>query len=211
MFTNIAYNIILLFSICFSQPPVTLGEFIKRKNQMNQELDVIDAYKLKVGSAFLFGKLDAFLSEMGLPAKVSIAKKEVEIKSKIDLDKIVSDTKPPQIVVLQYTAIEMWYAYDGEIIPFSIDFRKFKNKVTYEETTFDSNYPLKKFVSQYPNSANSSFKLPSSFFEMATKETGKDLKHYLLTRKSKDDAGAAPMVEFTFQNEKLIYIFFANF
>jgi hypothetical protein len=33
----------------------------------------------------------------------------------------------------------------------------------------------------------------------------------MLIRKSKDDPNATPMVEFTFENDKLIFILFANF
>ncbi len=70
---------------------------------------------------------------------------------------------------------------------------------------------IQQFKKQFPKSANPSFALPQSLFEIATKEKGANFQHVMLMRKSKDDPNATPMIEFTFDNGRLIFILFANF
>jgi hypothetical protein len=146
---------------------------------------------------------------MGIPGKVTLNQTDFTIQSQTDLKKIVSTAKEPQILTLHYPGIDMWYAYDNSIIPFSIDFRKTDRSVTYETSTFDTTYTIDQFKKQFPKSASSA--LPVSMFENVTQEKSADLEHFMLRRKSKDDANATPMVEFTFNRGKLIYILFANF
>ena len=181
------------------------------KETMSLNYDILDAYKLKFGNTLLFGNYQNYISEIGLPSKVTVYKTDYEIKSQTDLDKAVATGKNSDIITLHYPGIEMWYTFNNTIIPATIDFRKTENKINYGETTFDKNYTLEQFKKQFPNSANPSFQLPQSFFEMATQSKGSDLKHYILIRKTKDDPNAEPMIEFTFEKGKLIFIFFANF
>ena len=181
------------------------------KETMSLDYDILDAYKLKFGNTFLFGNYQSFISEIGLPSKVTVFETNYEINSQTDLEKAVATGKNSDIVTLHYPGIEMWYTFNNSIIPATIDFCKTKNKLKYGETTFDNDYTLEQFKKQFPNSANPSFQLPQSFFEMATKGKGSDLKHYILIRKTKDDPDADPMIEFTFEKGKLIFIFFANF
>lgn len=174
-------------------------------------MDFLDAYKLTIGKTFLYGNYENFITDMGIPGKVTITETDFDINSKADLDKVIATAKNPNIVTLHYPGIDMWFAYDNSIVPSTIDFRKIDKSVLYGETTFDKTYTFEQFKKQFPNSANPSFTLPQSLFELATKEKGANLKHYMLMRKSKDDPNATPMVEFTFDNGKLIFILFANF
>lgn len=174
-------------------------------------MDFIYAYKLTIGKTSLYGDYDKFINDMGIPSKVTIVKADFEIKSKADLDKVIARAKDPDIVTFHYPGIDMWFGYDNYIIPSTIDFRKTDKSVTYGQTTFDTTYSIEQFKKQFPNSANPSFILPQSLFEIMTKEKGANFKHYMLMRKSKDDPNATPMVEFTFDNDKLIFILFANF
>jgi hypothetical protein len=64
------------------------------------DIDIIDAYKLTIGKTFLFGKYDAFITDIGIPTKVSIAKTEYPVSSKSDLDNIIAKAKNPDIVTL---------------------------------------------------------------------------------------------------------------
>jgi hypothetical protein len=178
---------------------------------MDLDMDFLDAYKLTIGETYLYDNYENFIKDIGLPSKVTVTKTEFAINSKVDLDKVVANAKDPNIVTLHYPGIDMWFSYDNYIIPSTIDFRKTEKSVTYGETMFDRNYTIEQFKKQFPKSTNSSFKLPQSLFEIATKEKGANFQHYRLMRKSKDDPNATPMIEFTFDNGNLIFILFANF
>ena len=181
------------------------------QKQTSMDFDIIDAYKLTIGKTFLFGKYDSFIADIGIPTKVSIAKTEYPVKSKADLDNVVAKAKNPDIVTLHYNGIDMWYGYDNIIIPYFIDFQTTDKTITYGDTKFDKSYTEDQFKKQFPKSGNPSFQMPQSFFGMLTGKTGSNYKHFIVTRKSKDDPEASPMVEFTFDNGKLIFILFANF
>jgi hypothetical protein len=192
-------------------PQADILTLYQQDRNMEFDLDFLDAYKLTIGKTFLYGNYDSFIADMGIPHKVSITRADFTIQSKADLDKVVSTAKAPQIVTLHYPGIDMWYAYDNSIIPSAIDFRKTDKSITYGTTTFDTTYTIDQFKKQFPNSAKTSFALPQSLFETMTHEKGSNLDHFLLMRKSKDDPNATPMIEFTFDKGKLIYILFANF
>jgi hypothetical protein len=178
---------------------------------MDLDMDFLDAYKLIIGKTFLYGNYENFIANIGIPSKVTITKTDFTINSKADLDKVIATAKNPNIVTLHYPGINMWFAYDNSIIPSTIDFRKTDKSVSYGETTFDKAYTLEQFKKQFPKSANPSFTLPQSLFEITTNEKGANFQHYMLMRKSKDDPNATPMIEFTFDNGNLIFILFANF
>ena len=214
--TNLFLSILLttIFSACANhdnQALVDTLSYTHQEKNMDLDMDFIDAYKLTIGKTFLYGNYDSFINDMGIPDKVTITKTDFEIKSKADLDKVVATAKDPNIVTFHYPGIDMWFGYDNYIIPSTIDFRKTDKSVTYGQTTFDTTYSIEQFQTQFPKSANPSFSLPQSLFEIATKEKGANFKHYMLIRKSKDDPNATPMIEFTFDNDKLIFILFANF
>jgi hypothetical protein len=214
--TNIFISILLtsIFASCLNnenQPRADTLVFKNQEKNMDLDMDFLDAYKLTLGKTFLYGNYENFINDIGIPSKVTITKTEFAINSKADLEKVVATAKDPNIVTLHYPWIDMWYGYDNYIIPSTIDFRKTDKGVTYGETTFNKAYTIEQFKKQFPKSANPTFKLPQSLFEIATKEKGANFEHYMLMRKSKDDPSATPMIEFTFDNGKLIFILFANF
>jgi len=193
------------------QPLTDNNNSIQQPEIKNMDFDILDAYKLTFGKTFLFGNYDTFIGDIGLPNKVTVFKTDFSINSKTDLDKAVFTAKNPAIVTLHYPGIDMWYTYENSIVPSTIDFRKTEKSVTYGETIFDKNYTIEQFKKQFPNSATLSFEMPESFFEMVTKEKGVEFKHFMLKRKTKDDPTAEPLLEFTFENGKLIFVMFANF
>lgn len=214
--TNFFLTIILttIFSACTNHDSQHHADTLSYNHQekiMDLDMDFIDAYKLTIGKTFLYGNYDSFINDMGIPSMVTITKTDFEIKSKADLDNVIATAKDPNIVTLHYPGIDMWFGYDNYIIPSTIDFRKTEKSVTYGQATFDTTYSIEQFKKQFPKSANPSFNLPQSLFEITTKEKGVNFKHYMLMRKSKDDPSATPMVEFTFDKGKLIFILFANF
>jgi len=214
--TNLFFSIVLtsIFSSCANhdnEPRLDTLNYKHQEKRMDLDMDFLDAYRLTLGKTYLYGNYENFIKDIGIPSKVTITKTEFVINSKADLDKVVATAKDPNIVTLHYPGIDMWFGYDNYIIPSTIDFRKTDKSVTYGETIFDKNYTVKQFKKQFPKSANPSFKLPQSLFEIATKEKGANFEHYMLMRKSKDDPNATPMIEFTFDNGNLIFILFANF
>jgi hypothetical protein len=203
-----------IFSSCANhdnQPHPDTSIYKNEEKTMDLDMDFLDAYKLTIDKTYLYGNYEKFIKDIGIPSKVTITKTEFPINSKADLDKVVATAKDPNIVTLHYPGIDMWYGYDNYIIPSTIDFRKTDKSLTYGETMFDKNYTVEQFKKQFPKSANPSFKLPQSLFEIETKEKGANFEHYMLMRKSKDDPNATPMIEFTFDNGNLIFILFANF
>ncbi|MBO9205451.1 MULTISPECIES: hypothetical protein [Niastella] len=177
---------------------------------MKLDFDYIDAYKFTIGKTYLYGNLDSFLSEMGLPNMVTL-KKDFNIHSKADLDQVLSTAKTPEIATLHYPGIDMWYGYENDIIPSTIDFRKTDKSVTYGTTIFNKAYTIDQFKKQFPISANHKSALSQSFFEIVTLENGKNMKHFYVVRKSKDDPNATPLIEFTFDKGNLIFLTFSNF
>ena len=214
--TNYFFSILLttIFSSCVNNDNRPLVDVSNNNNQekpMDLDMDFLNAYKLTIGKTFLYGNYENFIIDIGLPSKVTITKTDFAINSKADLDKVVATAKDPNIVTLHYIGIDMWFTYDNNIVPSTIDFRKTDKSITYDETTFDNTYTLEQFKKQFPKSAKPSFALPQSLFEITTNEKGANFEHYMLVRKSKDDPNATPLIEFTFDNGKLIFILFANF
>lgn len=214
--TNIFLAILLatIFSGCTNhenKPHADTLSYKHQENNIDLDMDFIDAYKLTIGKTFLYGNYDSFINDMGIPSRVIITGNDFEIKSKKDLAKVIASAKNPEIIRLIYPGIEMWFGYDNYIIPSTIDFRKTNKIITYGQTTFDKNYSIEQFKKQFPKSANPSFKLPESLFEIATKEKDSNFEHFILIRKSKDDPNATPIIEFTFDKGKLIFILFVNF
>ncbi len=214
--TNFFLSILLTttFSACANhdnQPQVDTSTYTTQEKNMDLDMDFLDAYKLAIGKTFLYGNYENFITNMGIPSKVTITKTDFVITTKAELDKVVATAKDPNIVTLHYPGIDMWFTYDNSIVPSTIDFRKTDKSVTYGQTTFDTTYSIEQFKKEFPKSANTSFKLPQSLFEIMTKEKGANFENYLLMRKSKDDPNATPMIEFTFENGKLVFILFANF
>lgn len=209
---NTLYLFILSTLItCTSSEKNPSSKKIENLNKNAMNYDIIDAYQLKINQVNLFGNYDEFIAEMGIPISVSIAKTEYRVHSKEEMDKIIAQAKNPQIVTLHYKGIDMWYTYDNSIIPFSIDFANTDKTVTYAEVNFNRQYSVEQFKKQFPTSGNPSFQLPQSFFGMQTGKSGSNYSHFIVTRKSKENPKANPLLEFTFEDGKLLFIFFVNF
>lgn len=214
--TKLFLSIILtsIFSTCVNKKNKTSIDTSSHDNQqksMDLNMDFLDAYKLKIGKTYLYGKYEDFIADFGLPNKLTIIKKDFMISTKQELDTLVKNAKDISSVTLHYPGIDMSYADDNGLIPFHIDFRKFTKGITYGQIIFDTTYTVEQFRKAFPRSSNPEFSLPQSLFEITTKEEGDGFKHFMLYRKSKDDLNATPMIEFTFRNDQLIFILFANF
>ena len=213
--TNIVFfTLVTVFLACQSNTDskrIDGNDVIEPNKKVKMDFDFLDAYKLKLGNTILYGRYDSLLFNLGLPNKVTVVKTEYSFESKTDLDKAISTATNPDIVTLHYPGIDIWYTYDNSVVPFTIDFRKLNGSISYGETIFDKNYKFEQFKKQFPNSANPSFKMPQSIFEITTKESGSDFKSFILKRKTKTDPNAEPLIEFTFDNNSLMFIVFANF
>jgi hypothetical protein len=210
----IAVFVISILSSCNNQSSKDAGsanQSVQQTENKKMDFNILDAYKLTLEKTFLYGDYSNFISVIGLPDSVTVFKTKFLIDSKAALEKAVLTAKDPDVATLHYPGIDMWYSYNNSIIPFTIDFRKTTKSVSYGETLFDSNYTFEQFKRQFPISATPSVQMPGSLFGLATKEKGEKFKHFLLKRKSKDDPNAEPLVEFTFENNKLIFVMFANF
>ena len=177
-------------------------------------VDIIDAYELAFDRTYIFNDFNTFITEIGLPNTVSVFRDTISISSKEELDKLIASSIQKggtDIINLQYTGFQMGFMPDDRIVPENIDFRKTDKSIQYNGTTFDQTYTVDMFKKQFPSSGSFALDNEMSLFGMTTNERDEGLKHYMLLRKSKDDPYAEPTLELTFKNNKLIYIFFANF
>ena len=145
--TNFFLSILLTttFSACSNhdnQAHVDTSTFNNQEKNMDLDMDFLDAYKLTIGKTFLYGNYENFITDIGIPSKVTITKTDFVIGSKADLDKVVATAKDPNIVTLHYPGIDMWFTYDNSIVPSTIDFRKTDKSVTYGQTKFDTTYSI---------------------------------------------------------------------
>lgn len=178
-------------------------------NKEASELDLIHVYDLKIGNAPLFGSIHEQLNVLGLPKQISQHHKQIAFKTSNDVLSAVK--KGGEFSIVSFEGIEFWCFSDLESIPSKIDFRRLEKKVSDKKMVFSKNYELNDFEKDFPNSFKNSPKMAVSFFQMATNESLNGLKHYYIERVTKSDPENRPLVEFTFKDDKLIYIFFANF
>jgi len=197
-------GIFLCSSILF-----TVEENGSSSTQSIKELDAIDAYKLKIENVELFGNVSSQMELFGLPEQVLQLNKKAEFTTVEDVVQIIK--KSIDYTVVKYPGIDFWCFNDMESIPFKVDFRKLGKGVTNGRVTFSAQYEINDFSKDYPNSFANSPQIHRSFFEMTTLEQGDGLKHFYVERATKSDPNVKLLIEFTFKNDKLIYIFFANF
>lgn len=179
------------------------------KENSTSELNLINAYNLKIENVPMFGNLNSQIDLFGLPDKVLQQNKELKYKTKKDILTQVKDNQ--NFTILNFKGIEFWCFDDFDCVPTKIDFRRFDKKISNGKLFYNKDYTLNSFKKEFPKSFKNSPKMPISFFEMATKEKTDDFKHYFVERYTKDDANVKLLIEFTFKNDKLIYIFFSNF
>ena len=175
------------------------------------DTDFIDVYKLTIGKCKLFVQFDTFITLNGLPIKLTIGNKDFEVKTKDEIIKLIKSATEPNVVIsLKYQGFEMWYT-KGDVVPFTIDLRKTEPKINYGDiAVFDKNFSLTQYNKLFPNSTKNKLPPDLTLFKTITGETGKQVKSFMLLRKSKEDENAQLTVEFTFENDKLIFICFMN-
>jgi hypothetical protein len=132
-----------------------------------------------------------------------------------DINDILSQNETEGFLVeLYFNGIEMNIWQDKRIMPTAIDFRETTESINYKDIVFNSNYTLEQFKVDYPKSfnygENSLIPEIESLFKIYTQTSEEQYRHFMLYRKSKDNFFIDLLVEFTFENEKLIYIFFSN-
>jgi hypothetical protein len=175
----------------------------------------INAYKMTVNGTPLFGKADKFITVMGLPQKARVGKNEYSIKTMDDINDILSQNEAEGFLVeLFFNGIEMNIWQDKRIMPTAVDFRETMESVNYRKIVFNSDYSLEQFKADFPKSfiygKNGLIPGIEPLFKVYTQTSGGQYRHFMLYRKSKDNFFVDLLVEFTFKNEKLIYIFFSN-
>ncbi|GHU38082.1 hypothetical protein FACS1894172_21630 [Spirochaetia bacterium] len=178
-------------------------------------IDKINVYKMTLENTPLFGNIDKIIAVMGLPEKVMIEQKEYEIKTIDDLNNLVLQSKKEKFEINAiFNGTEMFIRHDKRTMPIFFDFRKINESIVYGNTIFNTAYTMEQFAEQFPQSfsfgKDGLIEGIESLFKIKTKETGSQYRHFMLYRRSKDNIFATPMVEFTFENERLICIFFAN-
>jgi hypothetical protein len=174
-----------------------------------KEFDTLDVYRLNIGSTYLFTRYDNFITSFGLPSKATVGKDTFEVRSaELMLNKFRS-ASPSTVTSLLYPGIVMQY-FDEVVVADEIDFRNTPLTLTYNNISFNQNYTFSKFKVDFPTSATNSFKVDPSFYEVVTKEKSENVKHFYVTRRSKSAPDEILFVEFTFKNDKLIYLCFSN-
>lgn len=184
----------------------------------SREIDIVNAYEFKFDNTLLFNEYDKFIAEMGLPNRFITFTDTVDIKTKEELDIAIKNEidSGKQILQLHYPGYIMNYFPDNLIVPEKIDFRQTQNSIQFNEIFFDHNFTVKEFRKLFPVSGLAPSMYEHSLFKIVTKETIPDTEHYMVLRKSVDvppflEMEEGPIIEFTFQKGKLIYMYFANF
>ena len=181
---------------------------------INRGMEKIDAYKMRFDESPLFGDFDAFINSVGLPPAVVVLGDTFEIKTQEDLNQaiVLCEEKHADGLRLQYNGFEMEYMYNNYIAPVAIDFRQTKRDIYFNDVVFNGDFSMEKYTQMFPMSViNRTDHTVGSLFQIYTQESGEEYDHFSVFRKSKDGPFADPMIEFTFKDGKLIYIFFANF
>ena len=173
--------------------------------------ELINPYIIKFGDILLFDNIDNYVNELGLPSKVSQNKNDIEIANNNELKSLLIQSKEDQITELLFEGVEVWAFSNLGVLPMKIDLRKLKKEIHYKDKVWDSNYSINDLKKDFPNTLSNQPNTPISFFSMSTGEFSDSHQSKILYRKTKDNPDATPLVEFTFENDKLIYIFFANF
>lgn len=184
----------------------------------SREIDIVNAYEFKLDNTVLFNSYDQFVEEIGLPDRFITFTDTIDIKSKEELDRVIKYEvdSGKQILELHYPGYIMNYFPDNLIVPEKIDFRKTDKSIQFNDVFFDRDFTVEAFRKLFPVSGFTQLGGEFSLFSMVTKETIPGLEHYMVLRKSVDvpsylEMEEGPVIEFTFQEGKLIYMYFANF
>lgn len=200
-------NIILFIALA-----AILGLIAYRRFRM-MGIDSMNVYKLYLGKSKVFTKMRKFISEQGLPTEAIIHTDIISISSMDDIYDAINKSHELGLELnLLYEGYTMNYFSDGRLVIFSIDLRISNQGLKYKNIIFDNDFTFSDFETMFPHSANIPLRnIGQSLFEINTKEWLPQSESFMVTRWSKDNIFATPTVEFTFLDNKLIYIFFANF
>ena len=193
---------------------ISCGNNSNRANIMG--IDIVNAYEFKFGKTPVFNEYDKFIDEIGLPKTFTAFKDTTEIQSRSQLDSVVTEATKlnTDMLYLNYEGFVMDYFPDSRIVPVSIDFRKTDKSILFNDVTFDTNFTVKQFKKLFPMSGAMPLDSSLGLFRIITKENIPNLEHYIISRESVDVSPFSedgPTIEFTFENGKLIYMYFANF
>ena len=178
-------------------------------------VDSMNVYRLRMGGAPVYTRLRKFIRVHGFPPAVKIKGVMIPVHSEEDLNELIgSDYTSRYELDLCYNGFRMNYFLGGRLVITDIDFRKTEQVLTYGNLVFDRHFTYSDFSEVFPLSAAQDVYHSTgiqSLFELNTGESACNKETYMVIRWSKDNLLAHPTVEFTFQDGKLIYIFFANF
>jgi hypothetical protein len=144
-------------------------------------MDKIDAYQLTINKTFLFGTFKDFTETNGIPTIVSVGENVFKISK---IEDVVSAINTPinslSIISLKYEGIDMWYL-DGDLLPFTIDFRKTKQKVVYKgQYVFDPDFSFEEFKKVFPKSATEALSPEMSLYHTISKDNSTNWKSFIL-------------------------------
>jgi len=184
-----------------------------RRRQMG--IDLMNVYRLRMDGVPVFTRLQKFLRIYGIPPEVRIRRESYPIHSEDEFYTLLDRAcKDGDEFDLHYEGFVMNYFRDTRLIITSIDFRKTELGLDYGDWRFDRSFTFGDFEALFPISAGMDVHRTTgiqSCFEINTGESAFDKETYMVQRWSKDNLLAGPTVEFTFEDGRLIYMFFANF
>ena len=172
-------------------------------------IDRINPYGLKLNGAYIFGNIEQQLSSYGLPKKISEGTVAKSFHSKNEILEMAKSTN--DFLIVSYPNSEFWCFSDLESIPSFIDFRNSDQVLSDVIHHFSNNYTLDQFKQDFPSSFSNSPEMHKSFYSMSTGDQSTTTSQFLVERTTKSNPDVFPLVEFTFQNNKLTYVFFVNF
>jgi hypothetical protein len=185
---------------------------------LSREIDIVNAYEFKFGNTFLFNEYDKFIAEMGLPDRFITFTDTIDITSKDELDLAIKNEidSGKQFLHLHYPGFVMDCFTDYRIVPERIDFRKTDENIQFNKIFFNRDFTIEEFRKLFPISSLTPLSGELSLFNMITQENIPDLESFIVLRKSVDVPSflgmeGGPVIEFSFQKGKLIYMYFANF
>lgn len=175
-----------------------------RSGKSTPDFDLFDAAYLRMDSIPLVGDAGSFLRSAGLPNRMMKGVEEFTVNSDEELDSILSNNPSSKETKFFYPGLVFLLNKEHQIVPYSIDLRKTVRPVTYGKQILDTFYTIQQFAVDFPSSFRASYVPPESLFAIETLESGSGLKHFAMM----GQAGGTtwPLVEWTFRNDRLIYI-----
>ena len=175
----------------------------------------MNVYRLRMDGVPVFTRRRGFMKKYGLPPEMKIGLERFPVQSPEEFEALLDRaSREWSEVYLCYEGFDMNDFRDGRLVISSIDFRKTALGLDYGNWRFDRDFTSGDFEALFPVSAGMDVHRSTgiqSCFEITTGESAFDKETYMVQRWSKDNLLAHPTVEFTFEDGRLIYMFFANF